>query len=159
PGAYWAPRLAGVALGQPATQAGVALLGRQRLGVGARRAVAARRAHALSDPLDEALLVELLGPALDLVQVFAQRRELLGDILVGAEVRDREAARPQGFDRRQRVAPGIEVDVGRRRGREHDPAVDPHAGDVAREDPPRRLVQVGDVVRGVAGGMGDLEGP
>ena len=115
--------------------------------------------HALAHLRDEAGLVELARPALDLVEVLAQRGELLGHVLVGAEVGDGEAARAPVFEQLERGAPRLQVDVGRRRRREHRPAVDAHAGHVARERAAARLVQVGDVVGGVARRVGHAERP
>src|SRR6185437_8233370 len=85
-------RLVLAALGQVAAQPLIALFGRKRLRVGAGLAVAARRPRALAHLRHKPLLVELLGPALDLVEVRAQRGELLGHVLVGAEVGHGEAA-------------------------------------------------------------------
>ena len=52
--------------------------------------------------------------------------------------------------------PGLDVDVGRRRRRHHQlRGRDPAGGDVAAEGGAALLVQVGDVVGGVAGGVGD----
>ena len=56
----------------------------------------------------------------------------------------------------ERFLPGLDVDVGRRRGG-HDQVRgrDPAGGDVADEGGAALLVQVADVVGGVAGGVGD----
>ena len=78
------------------------------------------------------------------------------DVLVGAEMRDRQAAGSPRRDPLDRVVPRIEVDVGRRRGRDRQRLVaDPDAADVS--DVRRRVVQIADVVRRVPGCVGDLE--
>jgi len=118
----------------------IALLRRQRLpvGLGAARATTAR--DALADPRDERPLVELARPALNLVEMHAQCREVRVDVVMDAEMRDREAARAPCLEHVERRAPRVQVDVRRRRRREHRTGADPYAGDVAGERAPARLV-------------------
>jgi hypothetical protein len=79
------------------------------------------------------------------------RGDLVADVLVGAEVRDGQARGVPGRDRVERGVPQLEVDVGWRGRRDDRPAVDAHAADVSDERGGARLVQIGDVVGGVAG--------
>ena len=79
----------------------------------------------------------------------------LGDL---AEVGEAERLRVPAGDRVQRVEPGLHVDVRRRRRRDDERIRrDAHAGHVAHVGVAGLLVQVGDVVRGVAGRVGHAE--
>ena len=63
---------------------------------------------------------------------------------------------PHRSNRLQALEPPFHVDVGWRRRRQHVAAVHAHAGGVAHERHAARLVEVADVVRGVAGRVGDV---
>ena len=72
-------------------------------------------------------------------------------VLDRAEVGEREALGLPGLDRSDRVQPGLDVDVRRRRGGDDQVGRrNAHRGDVADEGRAALLVQVADVVRGVA---------
>ena len=76
-----------------------------------------------------------------------------------AEVRQAQPGRRPGADRGDRALPGRDVDVRRRRRRDRERVRrDPRAAHVADERPAAGLVEVADVVGGVAGRVLDPEG-
>ena len=82
--------------------------------------------------------------------------ELALDVLAVAEVGHGQPLGPPRPDRRDRLVPGLDVDVRRRRGRDrHRRRGIRTPPDVADER--RAVVQIGDVMRGVTGRVGDLE--
>src|SRR5215208_1354371 len=89
-----------------------------------------------------------VGP---LAQARAQLGEVPLDVLGDAEVDQREPFRSPRLDLVERALPGLEVDLGRRRGREHQLAgLDPHARGVPGVERAVRP-EVADVMRGVSG--------
>ena len=93
-------------------------------------------------------VADALGP---LVQAAAELLEVALDVLEDAEVDQRQSLGCAPLDLVERPLPGLEVDLGRRRRRQHELArPDPYAGRVARVE--RALaVEVADVMARVAG--------
>ena len=144
-------------------------LGTDRYGPGAEQSgrELVRRlqiAGVLRDPLADARHERLLavrgGEPHLLVQALAQAAEVGRDVVHAAEVGQGERRRAPALEDVHRALPRLHVDVGRRGGREHELARrDAHAGDVAHVGHAARLVQVGDVVRGVPRRVLDAEVP
>ncbi len=143
-------------------------------GSGARRGTGARsarrsvytsltspacRATRSEDPGGERLLPVPRGERDQLVQARARRLEVRGRRRRrGRSAPARAPAASQPATSVDRAVPGLDVDVGRRRRREDVVRRrDPDAGDVADERGAARLVQEGDVMRGVAGRVLDPE--
>ena len=88
----------------------------------------------------------------------ADRGQVLGRRVDRAEMGDRETLGLPGFDDFDRFEPGLDIDVGRRGGGDDEVGRrDQHGGDVADEGRAGLLVEVADVVGGVAGGVGDAQ--
>src|SRR4051794_15756206 len=114
------------------------------------------RAGALAGPggvgLDEAVEVAVRGHVRLLAQGLAEALELRGGVVDLAEVGEPEPLRLPARDRLERALPGLHVDVWRRgRGERERVGRHPHAGHVADERYAAVLVEVADVVGGVAG--------
>ena len=121
---------------------GVDLVRVRRGDVGARGGDERRLVHPVADPV---------GPA---PKRRAERLEVALDVVEDAEVDEREPPRRASLDLVERPLPGVEVDLGRRRRREHEPARrDADAGRVAVVERPV-LVLVRDVVRRRGPGSG-----
>src|SRR3954470_2501618 len=103
----------------------------------------ARRARDERAPrVDPRVPVELARPRRPLLQVRAHAVEVRAHVGVGAEVGGDDRARIPALDEVQRGAERLDVDVGRRRGRDRRAVADAHAARVAGERGPARLVQV-----------------
>src|SRR4051794_8272242 len=125
-----------------------------RVGGAARALARARRVG-----LDEALLVVLLRERRLGVEALADAVELRGRIVDPAEVGEAQRLGLPARDRVERGLPPLDVDVRGGRGRQRERlGRDAHAGHVADEGDARRLVQVADVVGGMAGRVLDGEG-
>src|SRR5215216_6285817 len=116
-------RRLGSALLPVALQPGVGLPERHRLLV--RLAVRAEVGCGLR--LELLLACAGANAVCPLAQARAQLREVPEDVLGDAEVDQRQSFRPPRLDLLERALPGLEVDLGRRGGREHELAgLDPH---------------------------------
>ena len=92
--------------------------------------------------------------------MLAHPRELVGGVLVGAEVGDEQRVRLPVGDAPEAGLPHIEVDVGRRRrGQDEALGADPHPRGVADERHPARAVEEADVMGRVPRRVRDLELP
>ena len=108
---------------------------------------------AATNSSSEAPFLDPPGPR---VEPLAQLAEVTADVVREAEVDQRELLGSAPLDLLERAVPTLDVDVGRRRRRQHRPArLDPYSGCVARVE--RRAVEVADVVGGMAGRGEDLE--
>src|SRR5919198_3335418 len=125
---------------------------------GLRRRRIGRAAHLGDHRLGVGLGVGLAGQRPPAVERLVHGRDLVLDVLVACEVGDRKALRLPRRDGVERLVPQLEVDVGRRSGRDDRAARDAHAADVADERGGGRLVQIADVVGGVAGRVLDPPG-
>ncbi len=101
-------------------------------------------------------LAQLAGQPRLLDEALADNGQVLGGGIDIAEMGDRQPLGLPGFDRADRVEPGLDVDVGWRRRRDDQVGVgNEDGGHVADERGAALLVQVADVVRGVAGRVRD----
>src|SRR3954452_2015730 len=145
-------------LGEIPVQAEEELIQRSRLEDGVRDR-AGLLVDALRVRLDEAVDVMLAGHPGLLVQAVTDAAELGAGIVDLAEVGQSQALGLPARDRLERALPGLDVDVGRRRrGERVGVGRDADAGHVADEGHAARLVEVADVVGGVAGRVLDPEG-
>jgi hypothetical protein len=119
---------------------------RHRVQVGRRELRGGLLADLGLDGRPRSLAVDVARQRRPALERDADRVELRANVLEEPEVRDREALGLPAGDEVDRRPPRLEVDVGRRRRRQHRSAVDAHAADVADEGHAGRLVQVGDVV-------------
>lgn len=91
------------------------------------------------------------------LQVPEQRRQMRPHLGDGPEVREQERRgrpRENAFDT---PLPELQIDVWRRRGRQHEPTIDAHAGRVADKRDATRWVVVAHMVRGVPGRVRHVE--
>src|SRR5207245_8555484 len=117
-----------------------------------------RVGHAGSDGAREACLIEVVSHRSYALELLAQRGQVVLNVLMSPEVGDGEAARTPCLDHIQRGAPCLQIDIRRRRGSQYAPVPDPNSGDIAGEGHPGQLVQVGDVMGGMAWRIGHPEG-
>src|SRR6476469_313049 len=90
---------------QISREAVIALRGRHRPLIGRGRRRAGRAGDPRANGRRVAILVELAGHPLGLIELLAQLREVCLDIRVGAEVRQSEAARGPALDLLERSPP------------------------------------------------------
>src|ERR1700732_4847570 len=108
-----------------------ALLGRHRLLVGPRGLAARGAGDLRADRGGEGGFVELTGHRLRPVELLAQLLQMPAHLLVGPEMRPREAPWAPRLDQLKRGTPRVEVYVRRRRGRQHPALADAHTGHVS----------------------------
>src|SRR5262249_14537910 len=126
-----------------------------------------RTAHLARNPFNEkalALVGRLGGmqPALVKSSPIAEAIAGYADVLVGtvdvSEMRQKEALGVERHDGIERSVPQFQIDVGRRGGRQEIRfSFDSDAGGVAHKRDPRAGIPVGNVVRGMSGGVKDIQ--
>src|SRR5262249_27731169 len=120
-------------------QAAKALREWHRLLVGLSRLGPRRGGYPRPDRPCEGRLLDVPRGRPRALELLAQRGQMARDTAVAPKMGESEPARAPGLDRLQRPAPGLQIDVGRRRGGYHAAVTDAHAGHVAGEGVSARL--------------------
>ena len=84
------------------------------------------------------------------LEILEQRLQVRTRVVHRSEMSQKQRLRRPRLDARGARRPEIEIDVRRRRGRQHVSTIDTHAGNVAHERHTAGVIKVADVVRGVA---------